>query len=362
MVDEINPDQPVRPLLTGRTHTLCQTEDQPPVLVDLQFTKAVPPAERQREASAANLVAATEVREAPLPQEKKTILVVDDDASTRGCIARILESQGLSVIQAASIKEAHQKLEQNEVDIILSDKDVPAVDAGLQFAEERPQNIPFILMSGDLTDDLDLQRYGISTALNKPFDFKEVVRLSEEIPRIRIALAKLLIHVLSNTITTILGDVAFLKEYPNDSEYLGKTRKAFERITRFVDSFRENSSEVFFWGTFDDGFEGVQEMIVTPSASRRYADEFAALQPNNDRILNRSTLANYACFKRIHALLTPPLDTLNSHVQKLPTDQSPAAASDIELLEAGTKNFQTVSDNLIRELWGLPRALEDSNP
>ena len=63
-------------------------------------------------------------------------LVVDDDPQVRNAVARVVRSQGLDCVEAASALEALALLEkEGEVPLVISDIRMPEMD-GVQFLEE----------------------------------------------------------------------------------------------------------------------------------------------------------------------------------------------------------------------------------
>jgi two-component system cell cycle sensor histidine kinase/response regulator CckA len=69
-------------------------------------------------------------------------LVVDDDAEVRRTLARVLQSLGLSTLEAANGREALALLEeQGEVPLIVSDLYMPEMD-GITFLREVHRRCP----------------------------------------------------------------------------------------------------------------------------------------------------------------------------------------------------------------------------
>ena len=104
----------------------------------------------------------------------RTVLVVDDHATTRQTIARMLEAGGFSVEQASSGSEALEQLARNSgaIDMVLSDVTMPGmsgIDLSYQIRELYP-SIPVAIVSGDVSD---LERSIIGRAevpfIKKPF-------------------------------------------------------------------------------------------------------------------------------------------------------------------------------------------------
>jgi CheY-like chemotaxis protein len=104
------------------------------------------------------------------------ILVVEDDASIRQLLRRVLERAGYEALLARTASEAHRVLQAERMDLVITDINLPGND-GLQFtAEVRTvyPSIPIIAMTGaDVREELGLLgaalQLGANRALRKPF-------------------------------------------------------------------------------------------------------------------------------------------------------------------------------------------------
>lgn len=79
-----------------------------------------------------------------------TILVVDDDDPVRVMLARLLRTQGYTVLQAAHAAEARAILDANRPDLVISDIVMPG-ESGIELRRgilERWPDLPVILISG----------------------------------------------------------------------------------------------------------------------------------------------------------------------------------------------------------------------
>lgn len=79
-----------------------------------------------------------------------TILVVDDDDPVRVMLARLLRTQGYTVLQAAHASEARAILDGKRPDLVISDIVMPG-ESGIELRRgilERWPEIPVILISG----------------------------------------------------------------------------------------------------------------------------------------------------------------------------------------------------------------------
>ncbi len=117
---------------------------------------------------------------------RRTILVVDDSASTRHLVEKSLLAAGFYVISAENGAQALKLLDNHRPDLILSDLNMPELDgAGLcKMVHANPalSLIPFIIMSsnGDRATMRRLLQYGASSYLVKPFNLDQLVVTAEQ--------------------------------------------------------------------------------------------------------------------------------------------------------------------------------------
>ena len=123
------------------------------------------------------------------------VLVVDDCRTTRKIVSLYLNSAGYKTIAAGNGVEAIEKLVSSEVDIIISDLNMPQMDgAGLvEWVRSNPsyRDIPFIILTTE-NDNLrksELIQKGASAFLSKPITkenlVEEVTRISERCNYVR---------------------------------------------------------------------------------------------------------------------------------------------------------------------------------
>jgi putative two-component system response regulator len=117
-----------------------------------------------------------------LPMPSKNILLVDDDDEARQNIARILQIENYTIVQATDGNQALQLLRRFTPDIILSDLDMPNLD-GIQFYQQIRQNpnwvtTPFIFLAGpNSLDKIRMgQELGVEEFLMKPIEADELIR------------------------------------------------------------------------------------------------------------------------------------------------------------------------------------------
>src|SRR5688500_20071046 len=105
------------------------------------------------------------------------ILVVDDEESLRRILVRFLSGLGHNVITATNGADALTLLEDDGVDLLVTDINLPQVD-GIEILETlsaRGKNVPVIAMSGGGTFDKSLllgssSLLGALETLEKPFE------------------------------------------------------------------------------------------------------------------------------------------------------------------------------------------------
>jgi len=120
----------------------------------------------------------------------KTVLVVDDEDTTRQTIVRMLEAGGFTVVTATNGKDALEQLESRngEIDIVLSDVTMPemnGIDLSYKVRDRYP-TMPVAIVSGDVSE---LERSIIGRAdvpfIKKPFHAESLYSAVREAIRSR---------------------------------------------------------------------------------------------------------------------------------------------------------------------------------
>ena len=109
----------------------------------------------------------------------QTILVVDDNDDVREVILSMLSEQGYLAVGAREGREALLILEQQKVDLIISDSIIPTIN-GLQLweqIEKRYPKLPFVMMTGFSTDKEPLKGFPI---IEKPISLQVLVDVCEQ--------------------------------------------------------------------------------------------------------------------------------------------------------------------------------------
>ena len=109
-----------------------------------------------------------------------TILIVDDDESTRTFLSTLLQGAGYGVVVAGGVKAGLQVLEETWVDLLVAD--VRLGDAnGLQLIAMSRQSMPTIAITGfdDPVIEAQARQFG-ATFLLKPFTSESLLALVEK--------------------------------------------------------------------------------------------------------------------------------------------------------------------------------------
>lgn len=115
------------------------------------------------------------------------ILAVDDSPSMRKMVAFTLTGAGYQVVEAADGQEALEKAQQQHVDLVLTDQNMPRLD-GLGLirklrAEPKYKDTPILMLT---TESSDLMKEAGKTAgatgwLVKPFDPARLLEVIQKV-------------------------------------------------------------------------------------------------------------------------------------------------------------------------------------
>lgn len=109
------------------------------------------------------------------------ILVIDDDAAVRRVVARLLEVEGHTVIQAENGRVALQRYANEPTDLVISDIYMPEMD-GIEFLTRLRENFPdarLVAMSGGGAIAAHhmlkaAKALGAVGVIQKPFDLDDI--------------------------------------------------------------------------------------------------------------------------------------------------------------------------------------------
>jgi two-component system chemotaxis response regulator CheY len=111
---------------------------------------------------------------------EKNVLVVDDSATVRKFISVSLSMQGFKVVTACDGMDALEKLPSENVDLIITDLNMPNMDGFelIRSLRENPQyrDLPVIILSS-LNDTVSKEtgsKLGIESYVVKPFSLEKI--------------------------------------------------------------------------------------------------------------------------------------------------------------------------------------------
>ena len=112
----------------------------------------------------------------------KQILLVEDNATNRMVVTRVLEKSGANIVQAVNGVEALPILEKQPFDLLLTDIFMPEM-GGKELVQTLRQGktinakIPVIALTamGDMHEAEELKQYGVDQVVLKPFNTKDLV-------------------------------------------------------------------------------------------------------------------------------------------------------------------------------------------
>ena len=119
------------------------------------------------------------------------VLVVDDFATMRRIIKNVLKQIGFSkILEADDGTSALEVLKENQVDLIISDWNMPQM-TGLDLlkavrGEKSTKNIPFLMVTAEAQKDNVIQavQAGVSNYLVKPFTADSIkTKLAQILPK-----------------------------------------------------------------------------------------------------------------------------------------------------------------------------------
>ena len=108
----------------------------------------------------------------------KTILIIDDETGYRVLLSSDLSRLGYTVLTAASGPDALKVLDENQVDMIITDmkmSPMDGLDTVVAIRKAHP-NVPIVLMTGYALEERvqEAMSHKINTCLRKPFGIHEM--------------------------------------------------------------------------------------------------------------------------------------------------------------------------------------------
>jgi len=122
-----------------------------------------------------------------LAKQPKRILVVDDEENARIGLSRLLSNEGFLVDSVSNGFEALNYLRQQEVNLIISDINMPEMN-GITFLKELNKNFPesnviMITAYGGVESYIEAMNLGVFEYINKPVKIDELKSIIRKIFR-----------------------------------------------------------------------------------------------------------------------------------------------------------------------------------
>lgn len=193
-----------------------------------------------------------------MPLEQENILIVDDDVQILELIQRLLQSLNYHTYKAISVKEAIAILQDQTIDLLITDLQMPGVD-GLQlvkYVSEHFPEIPKLAVTGFPSIDgaLKAMKSGVMDYLIKPFTKEELKTAVQK----SLALSQKPVY---KTKSNPQGNSVF-------SEIIGQS-ESMQNVMNVIDRVKDNKATVFIKGESGTGKELVARAI-------HYMGKFAA--------------------------------------------------------------------------------------
>lgn len=114
----------------------------------------------------------------PEQKDRKWILIVDDDASVRQMLSRVLSDEGYGVLTAGNSHEALGTAETLAVDLLLLDLNMPGASGWDILTELKAKKIaPTVMIITALPNQQPAARAaGVETVFEKPLDFPRLIQ------------------------------------------------------------------------------------------------------------------------------------------------------------------------------------------
>lgn len=120
-----------------------------------------------------------------MAKQPKRILVVDDEENARVGLSRLLANEGFVVDSVTNGYEALNYLQQQEVNLIISDINMPEMN-GITFLKELNKNFPksnviMITAYGGVESYIEAMNLGVFEYINKPVKIDELKSIIKKI-------------------------------------------------------------------------------------------------------------------------------------------------------------------------------------
>jgi CheY-like chemotaxis protein len=114
---------------------------------------------------------------------KKNVLVVDDDASVRKSLSKVLTGTGYNVFEARNVSEAIELFAAGQIHLVLLDIGLP-VESGWDVFERITSQapvLPIIIITGTANQHDTAIAAGVGALMEKPLDVPRLLKAIQEL-------------------------------------------------------------------------------------------------------------------------------------------------------------------------------------
>lgn len=214
-----------------------------------------------------------------------TVMIVDDEDSTRDLCREVVEETGLRTRTASTTEKALEMLEQMPVEIVITDLRVPQL-GGLELLrrirESYPQTAVIVLTQyGTIESAVEATRLGAADYVTKPF----------HVPELRAKLDRVVRLLEMDQENRVLREQ--LRTRPGFGGLIGVSQK-MQRVYRMIEKMSQHNYPVLILGESGTGKELVAKSIHYMGA-RRNKPSFPSIAP---RWFPRSSSPNFSATSR----------------------------------------------------------------
>ncbi len=197
---------------------------------------------------------------------KERILIVEDDAAMRELLEEVLAEADFEVVTAANgrFALAHVENEQEEIDLVLTDLQMPELKGDELLAKVRQTRIetPVVVITafGSVENAVEMVKRGAYSYLTKPFATKDLLEI------VRAALAQT---------APSRAQVRLLREIPSEHNRIIGASRPMRELLDLINRAGRSTSNILITGESGTGKELVARAVH--DASERNKNEFVAV-------------------------------------------------------------------------------------
>ena len=112
---------------------------------------------------------------------ERKIIIVDDSDSIRELLSLILKKQGFDVIIAVNGNDALNKVDEEKIEMVITDLDMPVMD-GIEFIKQLRnktghKRTPIVVLSSEDLEfrKLEMEHARVSDWIQKPFEARHLI-------------------------------------------------------------------------------------------------------------------------------------------------------------------------------------------